>query len=89
MKSARLRSLAWCSLSPRRPRNSSYLNHTRYVLTTSVSQYSAICLILPSKEVSLDLVPVHALGLSGHAHDLAQLVQGRFGVRSKRGENIA
>jgi hypothetical protein len=36
MKSAKLRSLAWCSASLNRPRNSSYLNQTRYVLTTGV-----------------------------------------------------
>jgi hypothetical protein len=58
MKSARLRSLAPCSLSLSRPRNSSYFNQTRYVLTTSVSQESAISLILPSRKYGSTSAPL-------------------------------
>jgi hypothetical protein len=59
------------------------------VLTTSVSQYSAISLDLTHKEISLDLGTVDALGLSWHPHDFSELVQGSFGMRSERGENVA
>jgi hypothetical protein len=38
------------------------------------------------EEVLLDLAAVDTVGLSGQPHDLAELVQRRLGVRSKRGE---
>src|SRR6266511_5574826 len=41
------------------------------------------------KEIALDLSTVHALGLSGHPPNLAELIQRGFGVRSERGENVA
>src|SRR5262249_59994868 len=85
-KSAKLRSLIWCSLSLSRPRNSSYFSQTRYVLTTSTSQYSAISLILPSRKYRSTSLPSMPSGLPD-SRDGGNDVNGPTAVIGTRSRN--